>query len=244
MEIRTVILDDSAPSRLAAATALRSFEDVEIVGQFGGSRELYDFLASHTAHLIFLDIELDEELGFSVARRLRETHPGMLVVFLTGHSSYAIDGYGFQPVNFLTKPINPGKLAETMEEVRRRLRRSREQRPAQLMFRLSQGYRILDVRDIVYIERLGRKNILHTEGEELRVSNYTMRELEEMLSEHGFFLCHQSFLISLWRVEAIRDARRQLYEARLRGAAAPIPVSRVRYEALLEALAERGIVKN
>ncbi len=242
MAIKTVILDDSAPSRMAAAAALERFDDVEIVGQFGESGALFDFLASHTAHLLFLDIELSEELGFTVARKLRETDPELMIVFLTGHSSYAIDGYGFQPVNFLTKPIHPEKLRETIEEVRRRMRAHREQRPAQLMFRLPQGYRILDVRDIVYIERLGRKNILHTDTEELRMSGYTVRELEEMLSEHGFFLCHQSFLISLWRVEAIRDARRQLYEVTLRGAAAPVPVSRTRYEALLEALDGHGVV--
>ena len=33
----------------------------------------------------------------------------VMIVFLTGHSSYAIDGYDFHPVGFLTKPIHPGK---------------------------------------------------------------------------------------------------------------------------------------
>ncbi len=242
MKIRTLILDDDPNSRLAALHALETYDEVEIAGQFSESSELFLFLEHHTAHLLFLDIELNEDSGFSVARKLRQANPALMIVFLTGHSSYAIDGYDFQPVNFLTKPINTLKLAQTMEEVRRRLGKMQEQRSTQLMFRLNQGgYRILDVRDICYIERLHRKNYMHTPGEVLCIANYTMHELETMLSEHGFFLCHQSYLISLYRIISVKDIGRQLYEAKIRDVEAAIPISRIRYEKLLELLKNLGV---
>lgn len=236
MKIRTLLLDDDEHSRLAAMAALKGFPEVEVAGSFATGEELFAYLEAGTAQLLFLDIELNRETGFTVAERLRQEQPELLIVFLTGHSSYAIDGYDFQPVNFLTKPINEKKLARTLEEVRRRLGEQRQQSSARLMFHLSQGYRILEVRKICYIERDNRKNYLHMEDEVLRIMNYTMRELEEMLSEHGFFLCHQSFLLSLYRVEAVRDAGRQLYEALLRGGDKPVPVSRNRYEELIRQL--------
>ena len=238
MNIRTLILDDDPRSRKAAQTALEEFADVEIVGQFERSTQLMEYLANQSADLLFLDIELKDEFGFSVAERLRGKYPQLLVVFLTGHSSYAIDGYGFQPVNFLTKPINPLKMAQTIGEVRRRLAPDGRQRSAKLMFRMQQGYTILDVRDILFVERKERKNILHSaqEGEGTRISGYTMRELEEMLSPYGFFLCHQSFLVSLYRVRILRDVGRQLYEVVLQGWDTPVPVSRNRYEAMKQAL--------
>lgn len=241
MNIRTLILDDDENSRLAAKTALQGFPDVELVGSCQNSRELFSCLKEQEAHLLFLDIELEQEMGFEIAKALRRDWPKLLIVFLTGHSSYAIDGYDFQPVNFLTKPINEKKLAKTMEEVRRRLGEQKEQSSARLMFHLSQGYRILDVRDICYIERENRKNFLHTETETLRIMNYTMRELEEMLSQHGFFLSHQSFLMSLYRVETVRDAGRQLYEAVLKGCQKPVPVSRNRYEELIRQLRQLNL---
>ncbi len=241
MNIRTLILDDSEDSRLAAAMVLSEFPDIEIVGQFSNSAELFTFITGNPVHLLFLDIELDEESGFNTAKRLRQEHPKLMIVFLTGHSSYAIDGYDFQPVNFLTKPINPKKIGQTLEEVRRRLNVSLEQPPAQLMLRLLQGYRILDVRDICYIEHMGKKNFLHTEAETLRIANYTLQELEEMLCECGFFTCHQSYLISLYRVEAIRETRRQIFDATLRGCEEPIPVSRGKYGELVERLRALGI---
>ena len=241
MNIRTLILDDDENSRLAACTALADYEEIEIVGCFSHSEELVDFLQSQTAHVLFLDIELDGELGFSIAHRLMQKNSDLMIVFLTGHSSYAIDGYDFHPVDFLTKPINPVKLEKTVTEIRKRMEQKRGQRSAKLMFRLQQGYRIIDVRDLCYIERKERKNYLHTADEVLCIAGYTIRELEDMLTEHGFFLCHQSFLISVYRVIRIRDAGRQLYEVLLRDCPKPVPVSRHRYEKMQKCLREIGI---
>lgn len=240
MNIRTLILDDDANSRMAACTALADYPEIEIAGSFSHSGELMDFLKNDSAQLLFLDIELAEETGFDIAQALRRDYPDLMIVFLTGHSSYAIDGYGFQPVNFLTKPINFAKLDQTINEVRRRVERNSVQRSAKLMFRLQRGYQILDVCDICYIERLNRKNYLHTEDDTFRITGYTMHELEMMLAEHGFFLCHQSFLVSLYRVQAVRDSGRQLYEAVLNGCETPVPISRYHYDELLNRLKNIG----
>lgn len=236
MNIRTLILDDDANSRRAACTALAEFPEIEIIGQFSRSSELFDYLENNSAHLLFLDIELDEEMGFSVAQRLRLEYPDLLIVFLTGHATYAIDGYDFQPVNFLTKPINKLKLKQTVAEIHHRLNQQSGQKSAKLMFRLQKGYRIIDVRDICYIERLNRKNYLNTPSETICIAGYTMSELEEMLEQHGFFLCHQSFLISLYRVKAVRDIKRQLYEADIQDCPKPVPISRNCYVDLMKHL--------
>lgn len=236
MNIKTLILDDDINSRLAAHTALSSHSDIDIREEFSKSSELFAFLERETADLLILDIELEGENGFDIAKKLREEYPRVMVVFLTGHSSYAIDGYDFHPINFLTKPINTEKLGQTILEIRRKMNETNEQSSARLMFRLQQGYKIIDVKDIQYIERLRRKNYLYTQKETLRIMNYTMHELEEMLSKYDFFLCHQSFLISLYRVTSVRDVGKQLYEVTLKDCERPVPVSRNRYEELIKRL--------
>ena len=243
MTIKTLLLDDDIPSQKAACAALAAFPQIEIAGRFRTGEELFAWLEKEGAQLLFLDIELQEELGFQVAERLRRSHPELLIVFLTGHASYAIDGYDFQPVNFLTKPINHLKLENTVREVERRLGSQPRRRSAQVMFRLAQGYRIVDVDDVCLIERQARKNYLVLPDERVRIAYDTMRELEEMLEPHDFFLCHQSFLISLRRVKQVRDAGRQLYEAVLEGCGQPAPVSRNRYVELMSRLRERNLLK-
>lgn len=241
MKIKTMILDDDINSRLAARTALSKFDNIEITGEFENGREMFEFLKVNSASLLFLDIELNEEMGFDIAKRLRTEYPWLMIVFLTGHSSYAIDGYDFQPINFLTKPVNPVKLNQTVAEAEKRLRAQMKPENAKLMFRLKKGHTIIDIRDICYIERTQRKNYLNTINKTLQVSGYTMHELEDILSVHGFFMCHQSYIISLYRVIAVRDTGRQLYEVMLKDCKCTIPVSRGRYEELIKQLSALNI---
>ena len=243
--IRTWIVDDDPNSRLAAATALSACGDVEITGQFTCGSELLEALSRDRAQLLILDIELGQELGFDLARAVQERCPELLIIFLTGHASYAIDGYGFHPVDFLTKPIRQSRLDEAMTEVRRRLgNRKARQRDAQIMLRLLGGHRILDVKSILYVERRNRRMYAVTDREEIRIANYTMREMEEMLEPYGFFLCYQSVLVSLYRITGVHDLGRGLYELTLRGTDTRLPVSRNRYDELMIRLRDLGIREN
>lgn len=115
MIVRTIILDDCEGSRIAAREALREFPDFKVIAEFSSSAEMFGFLKDNSADFLLLDIELDKETGFNIADKLNKEYPGMPFAFLTGHSSYAIDGYDFHPVNFLTKPINRNKLSATLE---------------------------------------------------------------------------------------------------------------------------------
>ncbi|MCM1307290.1 MAG: LytTR family DNA-binding domain-containing protein [Butyrivibrio sp.] len=238
--IKTVLVDDDANSRRAAAAALKEYEDIEVAAELDCGDALFEYLESGGAELVFLDIELARETGFEIAERLRAEYPDVMFVFLTGHSTYAIDGYDFQPVNFLTKPINPDKLRRTIGLVRDKSAGKRSFKTGRIMFKCIKGYKVVNTGDICCIERRGRKNWLVTDKEELQIAYYTMGELMDMLEGYGFFLCHQSYIIALDKVETIYEEGRLLYYARLRGCAAAIPISRGHYDELRRAVGEIG----
>ena len=138
--IRTVLLDDDALSRKAAKSALDAHDDVKIIKEFSESASFFAFLQEESVDLLFLDIELDHETGFEIAGRMKAEYPDVMIVFLTGYSTYAIDGYDFSPVNFLVKPINAQKLSQTLDEVGRRLSRADiTRKTAKITLRLKSG---------------------------------------------------------------------------------------------------------
>ena len=160
MMIRTILVDDEQLSLEAAAAALGKHPQIELVEKFTNSTKLFDFLLKESADLIFLDIELENETGFQIAKKLKNDYPDILFVFLTGHSSYAIDGYDFQPLGFLTKPINPLKLKNLLEEAGRRLEKGvRYKKEAKIMLRMMSGHRIMEVGKILYFARRNRKTL-------------------------------------------------------------------------------------
>lgn len=241
MMIKTVILDDDVNSQKAAIAALKKYKDIQIVEKFNNSQDLFSFLEHETIDLLFLDIELNEEFGLEVAEKIRKQYPQSLIVFFTGHASYAIDGYDFQPVSFLTKPINHLKLERTIENVRNILTQNQQRRRSvQLMFKCLKGYQMIRVEDICYVEHRNRKNYLMTIQGEQRIANYTVKELEKMLEPYGFFCCHQSFLVPLDKVKNINEIERQVYTLTLEGIDHTIPMSRNKYEELREKLSKQG----
>lgn len=236
--IRTVILDDDVLSQKAALASLRMHDNVKIVGTFTSGADLFSFLKQNTVDLLFLDIELNEELGFDIAAKLKEEKPELMLVFLTGHSSYAIDGYGFQPLNFLTKPINESKLLQTINEAEKRICSATTQQTERIMLRMKQGHQIVDVQKLCYFELRNRKTyMVMTDGEQC-IGNYAIRNLEEIMKPYGFFCCHQSFVVSLAKVVRIQDSGVQLYEAVLEGRSETVPISRHRYKEMCDELAK------
>lgn len=239
--IRTVLLDDDPLSRQAARAALTVYNDAEIVGEFSESASFFAFLQEETVDLLFLDIELDHETGFEIAGRMKTEYPDVMIVFLTGHSSYAIDGYDFSPVNFLVKPINTQKLAQTLVEVRRRISCADSiRKSARIMLRLKNGLEVIQVEDIRYFERRNRKIYMVCRTGEQSVGGYTMQELETMLEPYGFYCCHQSFLVALRHISGLKDTRRQLYEANVYDCKETVPVSRHRYNELVKKIKKLG----
>lgn len=232
MSIKTIIVDDDINSQKAIQSALKKYDEIQIVKTFEKSHELFDYLENNSVDLFILDIELDEESGFDIAKKIRNQSSNALIIFFTGHASYAIDGYDFQPVSFLTKPINYEKLDKAIQNVYDRIHHQENKKNKQIMIRCLKEFKIISVDDIYYVERRNRKNYIVTKQGELRIANYTVKEIEEMLEPYDFFSCHQSFVVSLSKIKNIKEISRQLYELSIENCKEKIPMSRNKYEEL------------
>lgn len=55
--------------------------------------------------IIFLDIEIGEEDGITIARRIRKTDKNVLIIYITSYESYMQESFVVRPFRFLLKPI-------------------------------------------------------------------------------------------------------------------------------------------
>ena len=56
--------------------------------------------------IIFLDMEMNHMNGLETAKRIREQDEIVLLIYVTSHSSYAIEAYEVHPFQFVLKPID------------------------------------------------------------------------------------------------------------------------------------------
>jgi two-component system LytT family response regulator len=124
MTIRTILVDDESLAIQGLELRLQEHEDVEIIDKCSNGREAIRSIKTHKPDLVFLDIQMPGFDGFSVVQGLMEVEPP-LFVFVTAYSDHAIRAFEAQAVDYLMKPVEPARLADTIERVRQRLSEKR-----------------------------------------------------------------------------------------------------------------------
>ncbi len=124
MTIRTILVDDEPLAIQGLELRLQAHEDVEIIDKCQNGREAIRSIKTHKPDLVFLDIQMPGFDGFSVVQGLMEVEPP-LFVFVTAYSDHAIRAFEANAMDYLMKPVDEGRLADTLERVRQRLTEKR-----------------------------------------------------------------------------------------------------------------------
>ena len=120
MTIRTILVDDEKLAIQGLQLRLEAFEDVEIIDTCSNGREAIRKIKTEKPDLVFLDVQMPGFDGFSVVKGVMEIEPP-LFVFVTAYEEHAIRAFEANAVNYLMKPVDEDKLADTVERVRQRL---------------------------------------------------------------------------------------------------------------------------
>ncbi len=124
MSIRTILVDDEKLAIQGLQVRLEPHSDVEIVDTCLNGREAIRSIKTNKPDLVFLDIQMPGFDGFSVVQGLMEVEPP-LFVFVTAYQDHAIRAFEAQATDYLMKPVEPERLADTLDRVRQRLNEKR-----------------------------------------------------------------------------------------------------------------------
>ncbi len=119
----------SSPSR-ACNCGSSIIPDVEIIDTCANGREAIRTIKTEKPDLVFLDIQMPGFDGFSVVKGVMEIEPP-LFVFVTAYQEHAIRAFEANAVNYLMKPVDEDKLADTLDRVRTRLAEKRSAEEAE-----------------------------------------------------------------------------------------------------------------
>lgn len=121
MTLRAYIVDDEPPARVRLRQLLAEAGDVIVVGEAADAIEARSGIADTVPDVVFLDIEMPQMSGTTLAGSLPEPRP--FVVFATAYDRYALDAFAVDATDYLVKPITRARLSGTLARVRERLSR-------------------------------------------------------------------------------------------------------------------------
>jgi two-component system, LytTR family, response regulator len=117
--LRVVLADDERPARRFLINLLKSFPDVDIVGEAGNGKEAIDLIEAERPDLALLDLHMPEAGGLDVAR-LVKAGATPSIAFVTAHDDFAIQAFELNAIDYLLKPVERERLASTIERARMR----------------------------------------------------------------------------------------------------------------------------
>ncbi|MEL6615783.1 MAG: response regulator, partial [Bacteroidota bacterium] len=111
--MRCLLVDDEPLARQRLRLLLGEAGDVEVVGEAANGTEALELAAALAPDVLFLDIEMPGLDGFDVVDLL-DPAERPAVVFVTAFDAYAVRAFDVHAVDYLTKPVRPARLRETL----------------------------------------------------------------------------------------------------------------------------------
>jgi DNA-binding LytR/AlgR family response regulator len=244
-----LIADDEPLLRDALERLLAdAWPQLIVVAQARNGREAIDQFEAHRPDVCFLDVHMPGATGVEAARRIgRRAH----LVFVTAYDEYAVQAFAQGVLDYLVKPVEPARLAETVARLKERLRAAQpalntelllQQLAAQLQraaapatlrwIRASVGQtvRLIAVDDIDFLRAEDKYTLVawRSEAGEPReaIIRTPLKELATRLDPSQFFQVHRSVVVNLRSIAHVTRSNNETADIHLKARADVLPVSR------------------
>lgn len=209
--IKVIIAEDDASNRIFLRNILEKHRDVEIVGEATDGKELMALTYRLRPQVVFVDIEMPELDGMTAVKKLLEKNEDLIVVFVTGHSDFAVEAFELSSFDYILKPFKAERVEKTLDKIRACMK-ERDQEfeklaniiksSDKLYVKCGHELHFIDTNSIYYVEKDRRKTVIHTSGNKYE-THESINDLEKRLDPHNFFRSHKCYLINLKKVEKI-----------------------------------------
>ena len=250
--LTTVVVDDESLACDELSYLLRDFPEIEVIARGSNGLEALDLIQKLEPELVFLDVNMPGLDGLGVVRRLREKDVELPhFIFVTAYDQYAVEAFRLEAMDYLLKPVDRSRLAETIERARRAV--EDKQAPAEpavpsgapktapagprtkLLVRANNRNFIVDANDVIYATIDDGTITLVTTTIEGHSNYRTVEDLQANLDREMFWRVHRSYLVNINRIKEVVPWFKSSYQLRMDDRKhTEIPVSRVQTRRLRE----------
>jgi two-component system LytT family response regulator len=202
--IRAIALDDEEPAlRVIDALCQKTEGQIRLEKTFTQPVEAIKYLKKFPVDLIFLDINMPGISGVEFAKQL---DPGIMIVFSTAYSEYAVEGFNLQAIDYLMKPIAYDRFLQAVNKAKQQMENQlvSNEKPY-LSVRANYSLLRIYTENILYIEGMDDYLKIHVKDQRPIVVRMTMKSVEEKLPSKEFVRVHRSFIVPLSRIDKIRN---------------------------------------
>ena len=252
VERPTALVADDEPLLRRSLTRLlaQAWPELRVVAQARNGREAVERFEALQPDICFLDVHMPGLSGVEAARLIGRRAQ---LVFVTAFDQYAVQAFEHGALDYLVKPVEPGRLADTVARLQDRLRAAQpapdtgmllEQLAAHLQKKVAaapaplrwirasvgQALRMIPVDEIDFLRSDEKYTLIAWRGDMGKPGEALIRtplkELVAKLDGAHFVQVHRSVVVNLHAISHVTRGDNETAQIHLKGRAEVLPVSR------------------
>ena len=204
---RAIIIDDERLARNELKKLLQDFPQVEVVDEAANAAEGIEKIDLLNPDLIFLDIQMPGKTGFDM---LQDLDKAPHVIFTTAYDEYALKAFEVNALDYLMKPIEPGRLADALQKLQQAEEKDISQAGNRGMLTESDQVFVKDGERCWFV-KLSEVRLFESVGNYAKVFFGTnkplilksLNALEERLDEKTFFRANRKHIVNMRMIDKI-----------------------------------------
>lgn len=198
--MRAIIADDE-PLALQRIARLLNDTEIDVIGKAVNGIEVLDLIERLNPDIVFLDIEMPSPNGLEVAERIQNLDKPPIVIFLTAHSEFALEGYNLSVSGYLLKPVDSDDIAKLLDRLAKESKlvtSSTLDASKWISYQCGHSLRRVPLDDVFYLCADGKYVKMHFKAGEALLDS-SLSEYEVRLSE-TFLRIHRRFLVNISKI--------------------------------------------
>jgi two-component system LytT family response regulator len=194
--------------------------DVQVIAECASGDEAVAVAQTQRPDLMFLDVQMPEQDGFDVVRKLGEQNVPE-IIFVTAYDQFALKAFDVHAADYLLKPFSAERLDVALTRVRRKLAqgnvhidpqiaelmrtmRGQLERARPILLKVDGNSLLIRQAEIDWVESAGNYVKVHA-GKEGYMIRETMADFELRLDQQSFVRVHRSTIVNVARIREIRQ---------------------------------------
>jgi two-component system, LytTR family, response regulator len=206
--LKCYIVDDeqNAVDALVAMLKKKFVQQVIICGSNIKASAAIEEIELLKPDVLFLDVEMPSMTGLDLLKHFPDRN--FHVIFTTAHEKYALPALKAAATDYLVKPLSPQDVYDALQKcAEKKLLKEQNKITVAHKITITTSHEILlvNVQDIVRIEANNNYSHFYFTNRPKVIVSKTLKEFEDQLTIYNFYRVHQSHLINLNYIEAVKS---------------------------------------
>lgn len=212
--MKTIIIEDEKLAAERLEELIREIDaSIEISVKLTSVEQSIKYLKQSKPDLIFLDIQLEDGLSFSIFEKVDVDVP---IIFTTAYDQYAIKAFKLNSIDYLLKPIKKEALRESLnkyknikssylmdfEEIIRSIQNKEVNYKKRFLIQYGQKIKKVEIDEVAFFYTMEKNIFVTTLSGNTFPIDYTLDSLQEVIDPEKFFRINRKMIISF---EAIKN---------------------------------------